>query len=101
MPDLDSSSMLPRRRLSEAKATRRRRSSSGVVSVDLNQWGITPQRNGCCKTAFKDGKYLVVFEPNDEPRQPTHTKAYERWMGLLFLVGVVGIVVVLSYVLDF
>jgi hypothetical protein len=46
-------------------------------------------------------KCLVLFEPNDyEPRPPAGSKAYQRWMGVLFVLGVIGLILAVSYAVD-
>ena len=42
----------------------------------------------------------MLFEPNDEPRRSTHSKAFERLVGLAVILGVAGLVILISYVID-
>jgi hypothetical protein len=37
-------------------------------------------------------------EPYSAPRQPTRSKAYERWMGALFFFGTLGFISAIFYV---
>ena len=40
-------------------------------------------------------------EPNDATPRPVHTRAYEKGMGLLFIIGTVAAVFAVFYVLSY
>ena len=46
---------------------------------------------------------LMVFEPepDDVARQQSHSKLYDRVIGLLWILGTVGAIVVLIYLFGF
>jgi len=46
---------------------------------------------------------LMVFEPepDDVARQQSHSKRYDRVIGLLWILGTVGAIVVLIYLFGF
>lgn len=42
----------------------------------------------------------MLFEPHNDQRRPSHSRAFERWTGLAFFVGTLGFVMIVLYVLD-
>ena len=40
-------------------------------------------------------------EPNTATGRSTHSRTYERWMGLLFVLGTVGLIFAIFFVLSF
>lgn len=42
-----------------------------------------------------------TIEPNDATGRPAHSRAYEKGMGLLFIIGTVAAVFAVFYVLSY
>jgi hypothetical protein len=76
--------------------------AAGGLSVDLDQWKEASQRPNVGKIAL-EGVMLMVFEPepDDVARQQSHSKRYDRVIGLLWILGTVGAIVVLIYLFGF
>jgi hypothetical protein len=54
------------------------------------------------KPRLKNGIPMLAQpdEPNREPGQPARSKAFKRWMGVLFLLGTLAFIFMLFYVIG-